>query len=38
MGQHQAIEVITKSMDVRLPDRILFGTVYIWKDDKMEQV
>jgi hypothetical protein len=28
--------VITKSMDVRLPDGIPFGTVYIRKCDKME--
>jgi hypothetical protein len=35
-GHHQAVEVITKSMDVRLPDGIPFDTVCIRKYDKME--
>jgi hypothetical protein len=35
-GHRQALEMITKSMDVRLPDGIPFGTVSIRKYGKME--
>jgi hypothetical protein len=36
MGHHQAVEVITKSMNIRLPDGIPFGTVYIRKTEHTE--
>jgi hypothetical protein len=35
-GHHQAVEMITKSMNVRLPDGIPFDTVYIRQYNKME--